>query len=136
HVVLTAEGVDFFRRACAGRGGLALPRDGGAAWEPSNQHRLMRAASARAGIDPPINFHALRHTWASLAVMNNTPLMVVARNLGHRDTRMVEKYYAHLAPNYVADAIRAGAPRFGIEPPGNVAPLRPTRENARKNRGN
>ena len=101
-----------------------LPRDNGAAWEPSNQHRLMRAASARAGIAPAINFHALRHSWASLAVMNGVPLMVLARNLGHVDTRMVEKYYAHLAPNYVADAIRAGAPRFGVEPAGNVEPLR------------
>jgi len=41
-------------------------------------------------------------------------LMVVARNLGHRDTRMVELHYGHLAPSYIADAIRAGAPRFGI----------------------
>jgi hypothetical protein len=26
---------------------------------------------------------------------------------------MVEKHYGHLAPSYVTDAIRAGAPRFG-----------------------
>jgi hypothetical protein len=40
--------------------------------------------------------------------------MVVAKNLGHRDTRMVEKHYGHLAPSYITDAIRAGAPRFGM----------------------
>lgn len=40
-------------------------------------------------------------------------LDLVAKNLGHSDTRMVEKHYRHLAPSYVADAIRAGAPRFG-----------------------
>ena len=45
--------------------------------------------------------------------MAGVPLMVVSRNLGHADTRMVEKHYGHLAPSYVADAIRAGAPRFG-----------------------
>jgi hypothetical protein len=38
--------------------------------------------------------------------------MVVAKNLGHADTRMVEKHYGHLAPSYIAEAIRAGAPRF------------------------
>jgi hypothetical protein len=38
--------------------------------------------------------------------------MIVAENLGHRDTRMVEKHYSHVAPGYVADAIRAEAPRF------------------------
>lgn len=37
-----------------------------------------------------ITFHGLRHTWASLAVMNGVPLLVVAKDLGHRDTRMVE----------------------------------------------
>jgi hypothetical protein len=40
---------------------------------------------------------------------------VVAKNLGHSGTRMVEKHYGHLAPSYIADAIRAAAPRFGIE---------------------
>jgi hypothetical protein len=43
------------------------------------------------------SFHALRHTWASLAVMGGVPLLVVAKNLGHVDTRMVEKHYGHLA---------------------------------------
>jgi integrase len=64
----------------------------------------------------------MRHTWASLAVMNGAPLMVLARNLGHSDTRMVERHYGHLAPSYVADAIRAAAPRFGIAL-SNVVPI-------------
>src|SRR5262249_44629300 len=71
-------------------------------------------ACINARIDPSISFHGLRHTWASHAVMNGVPLLVVAKNLGHADTRMVEKHYGHLAPSYIADAIRAGAPRFGV----------------------
>jgi hypothetical protein len=63
-------------------------------------------------------------TWASLAAMNSTPLMVIARNLGHVDTRMVEKHYGHLGPGFVADAIRAGAPRYGIKASERVVPLR------------
>ena len=39
--------------------------------------------------------------------------MVVGKSLGHADTRMVEKHYRHLAPNYVADTIRQHAPQFG-----------------------
>jgi integrase len=84
----------------------------------------MRAACARARIQPAVNFHALRHTWASLAAMNAVPLMVVAKNLGHVDTRMVEKHYGHLAPSFIAEAIRAGAPRYGIKPSKRVVPLR------------
>jgi integrase len=70
-------------------------------------------ACERAKIDPPIGSHQLRHTWASHAVMGGMPLPVVARNLGHADTRMVEKHYGHLAPSYVVDQVRKHAPRFG-----------------------
>jgi integrase len=48
--------------------------------------------------------------------MAGVPIMIVARNLGHSDTRMTEQHYGHLAPSYIVDAIRAGAPRFGIKP--------------------
>ena len=36
---------------------------------------------------------------------------------------MVEKHYGHLAPSYIADAIRAAAPRFGFEQNKKVAAL-------------
>jgi hypothetical protein len=39
---------------------------------------------------------------------------VIAEQLGHADTRMTEKHYAHLAPSYVADTIRAHFPTLGI----------------------
>jgi hypothetical protein len=55
--------------------------------------------------------------------MNGVPLMVVAKNLGHTDTRMVEKHYGHMAPGYVADAIRAGAPRFESNEPDAVVSI-------------
>ena len=56
--------------------------------------------------------------------MNGVPLMVVAKNLGHADTRMVEKHYGHLAPSFITDAIRTGAPRYGIAAGKRVLPLR------------
>jgi integrase len=113
HVVLTDdEGVRFFTRQSVGRRG-SEPMLG--IWGPSHQVRRMKAASERAEIDPLVSFHGLRHTWASHTVMAGVPLMVVAKNLGHSDTRMVEKHYGHLAPSYVTDEIRRGAPRFGIE---------------------
>jgi integrase len=123
HVVLTAdEGVAFFSQLCVGRPGseIMLQKNGGQPWRASHQARPMAAACARAKIKPAISFHVLRHTWASLSVMSGVPLLVVAKNLGHSDTRMVERHYGHLAPSYVADAIRAGAPRFGTVKPSNV----------------
>lgn len=114
HVVLHDEGVELFARLAAGRPGLELmlrkpDRD---RWGKSNQGRPMAEACVRAKIEPPANFHCLRHSYASHSVMAGAPLIVVARNLGHADTRMVEKHYGHLSKSYIADAIWAAAPRF------------------------
>jgi integrase len=126
HIVLTDEGAEFFHQICAGRAGheLMFRRQDGCNWKSSDQSRPMREAVARAAITPRISFHGLRHTWASLAVMNGVPLMVVAKNLGHANTSMVEKHYGHLAPSFIADAIRNGAPRFGIRADKKVRRLR------------
>jgi integrase len=125
HVHLSEEGWRFFEQVCAGRRGdeRLFKKDDGSAWGKSDQIRRVEEASVRAKISPPVNFHVTRHTWASHAVMNGTPLIVVAQNLGHSDTRMCEKYYQHLAPSYVAQAIRAGAPMFGTVRPSKVVAL-------------
>ena len=39
---------------------------------------------------------------------------VIAAQLGHADTRMTEKHYAHLAPSYVAQTIRANFPVLNL----------------------
>jgi integrase len=112
---LTEEGIEFFRKITAGRVGkeLMLCRDDGGRWLKSHQTRLIKEACKTARIEPPADFHTLRHTWASQAVMRGMPLLVVAQNLGHSDTRMVEKHYGHLAPSYKSDQVRKFAPRFG-----------------------
>jgi hypothetical protein len=56
--------------------------------------------------------------------MNGVPLMVVAKNLGHADTRQVEKTYGHLAKGYVATEIDARAPRYDlVDEPSKVRTL-------------
>src|SRR5262249_13772672 len=52
--------------------------------------------------------------------------------LGHRPRNavdvqraaLIESHLCRLAPSYVADAIRAGAPRFGFKPSRKVTPIR------------
>jgi integrase len=116
HIILNEEGVHFFAQAVArahNREFLFVRADG-EPWGTSWQIRLMKAACERARIKPAIGFHGLRHTWASHAAMNGMPLLLVARNLGHRDTRMVELHYGHLAPDYASQEIRRAAPRFAM----------------------
>ncbi len=128
HIVLNDEGVKLFERLTMGKVGNArifLKADG-TMWGKSHQFRPFKDACDRAKIVPPITFHELRHTWASLSIMAGAPLMVVAQNLGHADTRMVEKHYGHLAQSFVADTIRRTAPSFEDTKKAKAKPKRST----------
>lgn len=126
---LNDEGIRFFKSQTAGREPLErmfLRADG----EPFTRHdvyRPMAATNEGARLDPTATFHTLRHTYASHAVMAGVPLMVVAQNLGHSDTRMVEKHYGHLAPSYARDEIAKGLPSWGIESDDKVTAIEAAR---------
>jgi integrase len=125
-VVLASEGRTLFAAWTAGRPANAhiFLREDGRSWGRSHQQRPLNDASKIAKISPPATFHVLRHTHASHLAMNGVGLGVIAAQLGHADTRMTEKHYAHLAPSYVADTIRAHFPTLGIGGEETVVPLR------------
>lgn len=121
YVPLTKEGAAFFRSMTADRNAsdsMFTHADGGRceneAWEESQQRYWMEQSCATASIAPAIGFHILRHTFASQLAINGTPMPVIAALLGHADTRMTERHYAHLSPSYIADTLRANLPSFGF----------------------
>ena len=116
HIALNDEGQRLFASLTKDRGpqSLIFARSDDKAWQPSHQQRPIKAASEQAGITPPANFHALRHTYASALAMKGVPMRVIADQLGHADTRITERHYAHLGPSYVADVVRAAMPGLGI----------------------
>ena len=125
HVPLTHEGRKWFEQWTAGKPGdaLILGRTGGGAWGRSHQTRRMVEACKAARITPAVSFHDLRHTYASALATAGVPLQMIAEALGHADTRMTSRHYAHLLPSAVADAIRAHLPNLG-GPDSTVTPLR------------
>jgi integrase len=127
HVVLTEDGIALFERHTASKDEKApvFTRSDGELWGRSHQHRPLREACRRAGIDPPASFHILRHTYATHLLQAGAPLPVIAANLGHSDTRMTERHYAHLVPSHVADVIRATMPKLGLVEPSPVVPPAP-----------
>ena len=127
HVVLTAEGQQFFMQATAGKekSALILTHPDGKPWGRGHQFRRLREACEAASISPAVSFHILRHTHGSALAMKGVPLPVIAQQLGHADTRMTEKHYAHLSPSYVASMIRSHFPALGIVEAANVTPMKP-----------
>ena len=125
HITLTDEGREFFTQQCAGKAtkALLLPRPDGEQWGKSEQQRPMQAACAAAKITPAIGFHILRHTHASRLARAGVSLAVIASQLGNCEA-VCAKHYAHLSPDHVADAIRAGFGSMGIVPESNVKALR------------
>lgn len=122
HVILTDEGRGFFETMTTDKEGkdLIFTHDGGGAWGKSHQHRPLQEACARVKIKPAISFHILRHTHGSMLAMKGVPMPVIAKQLGHADTRMTERHYAHLSPSYVSDTIRQHFPTLGITEKDNI----------------
>lgn len=115
HVYLNDEGARFFAELVAGRanGETAFQRRDGASWGRSHQTRRMLEASKKAKIDPPATFHDLRHTYASHYLMGGGDLPGLSQQLGHADTRMTTRHYAHLADHWRAEQARLYVPSFG-----------------------
>jgi integrase len=59
----------------------------------------------------PIRFHDLRHTTATLLLRSGVPLVVVQKMLRHRDPKLTEATYGHLATDY----LRAEVNRLKLE---------------------
>lgn len=125
-IPLTDEGRQLLESLTPGKrpDEVILTKADGSAWKKDDQAGPMREACTAAKIAPPINFHAIRHTTASLLVEKGVPLAFVADMLGHADTRMVSKHYSHLAKNIVHDEIRAKLPTFNVRVDDKVKKLR------------
>lgn len=117
YVTLTEESTQFFKEMVQGKRSedLIFIRHTGLPWGRSHQQRLLKKAIREADINKDISFHTLCHTHASQLAMQGVPMHVIAKQLGHSDTRMAEKHYAHLSTDYVTDTIRANFPDLGIK---------------------
>jgi len=126
HVVLTDEGKEAFVRWTKDKATTdhVFLRSDGAPWGASHQKRPLDEASERAELVPAVTFHILRHTYGSHLAMAGVPMGVIAAQLGHADTRMTEKHYAHLAPSYIAKTVRDNFPTLNLSEPQKVVPLR------------
>jgi len=115
YVDLNDAGIEFFTELAKGRKPkeILFMRSNGKAWKTSEQFRPMNAACEAAKVDG-VTFHILRHTYASHSLMAGMTIEVLAQQLGHKDTRITMRHYAHLCPTFKQESVRQNAPSFGF----------------------
>jgi len=111
---LTAEGLAFFHALTASR-----PQDAPmfqkadcTAWGDHHATRPVRAAAAAAGLED-VSFKTMRATYGKLLLLATKDLEIVAKALGHSDSRITRQHYADMLPDEVANGV-ALMPSLGL----------------------
>lgn len=126
HVPLNASGVELFKALTTGRPASApiFARSDGGPWGKNHQQRPLSEACKRAKIAPQLRFHEARHSYASALAQAGADLLTISKLLGHADTRITARHYAHLCDKTLANAVNSLLPNFGTTEAINVAPIR------------
>lgn len=125
HIPVNAAGAELFKSLTLGRPADApmFTKDG-APWGKNHQQRPILLACKAAKIVPPVRFHELRHTYASTLAQAGADLLTISKLLGHADTRITARHYAHLCDRTLAQAVNNLLPAFGAVEQSNVEAIR------------
>lgn len=63
---------------------------------PNGVNNALKKALRRGGIEKQITFHSLRHTHASLLILNGVDLSFIAKRLGHSSSVITAEVYTHV----------------------------------------
>ena len=74
----------------------------------------MRDANIAAKIEPAITLTRLRKTYGSLLLNAGVSIDVVAKAMGHSDTRITRRHYGRLLQKTIDDQVRNALPEFGV----------------------
>ncbi len=118
---LTPEGAGLFDSLTAGREPDApvFRRADGSAWGRGDASKPMAAAVAAAKLDD-VSFKTMRATYGKMLLIATKDLELVAKALGHSDSRVTRKHYARYLTDDLARGI-AQLPSLGIVTESKVA---------------
>lgn len=111
---LTPEGADLFDSLTTGRDAddPIFTREDGRGWGRGDAIRPMRAAVAAAKLDD-VSFKTMRATYGKMLLIATKDIELVAKALGHSDSRVTRKHYARYLTDDLARGI-AQLPAFGF----------------------
>ena len=100
HVPILDAVLPVLQRRALRRGGsvLVFPGRRGAVRAQTPVTTAFKAALRRAGMDTAVRWHDLRHTAASWWVLSGGDIFRLSKLMGHRDVKVTQRTYAHLAP--------------------------------------
>jgi integrase len=118
---LTPEGVALFDRLTAGRESIErlFTRADGRGWGKSDATKPMAAAVEAAKL-ADVTFKTTRATYGKLLLVATRDIEMVARALGHSDSRITRKHYARYIPSELASAV-AMLPALGFNQDSRVS---------------
>jgi len=88
---------------------LVFTREDGAEMHPDRVSKLFVTAVTKSG-QPKITLHGLRHTWATIALLEmKVPINVVSKRLGHKDASITLGIYTHATAQHDEEAAEAFA---------------------------
>ncbi len=96
---------------------LVFPGQGGGVRSKQGIQSPFKLAVKRAGLDPALRFHDLRHTFASHWMMDAGCIFKLSKILGHHSVRVTEATYAHLSPTAFDEDLH----RVGFHVPAEAA---------------
>jgi len=119
HVPLSGEGLKFFKALAKDKkpNDLLLTHQDGSDWDRSHQTRPMREACDKAGINPPVGFHVLRHSFATLLLRTDgdsqgVSIAYVAELIGD-SVATTSKHYGHVRQDDLQKEMERKLPSFG-----------------------
>lgn len=120
---LTSEGARLFDHLTAGRDPAhhVFLREDGRPWGLHDVQKPMVAAVEAAKLED-VSFKTMRATYGKLLLVATKDLELVAKALGHSDSRITRKHYAQYLPSEVAAGV-ASLPALGITQESKVSRL-------------
>lgn len=95
--------IDVLRSIPKGKSRYVFTTQNGTLRE-NNIFRELQRTARKAGIETHVTIHVLRHTYASLLVMEGVDLRTVQVLMGHSDIQTTMRY-AHLSPDHLHQAV-------------------------------
>ena len=129
---LTPEGEALFERLTAGKGPTdpIFTRADGNAWGPHDVTKPMAAAVEVAKL-VDVSFKTTRATYGKLLLLATRDIEMVAKALGHSDSRITRRHYAAYLPSELGRAV-AKMPKLGLLQDNKVSRIRGQKSGTRR----